>query len=361
MGTIVGAGILGIPYVVSKSGFPIGVFHIVLIGILMAVTMLYLGEIVQRTKKNHQLPGYAEKYLGKKGKIWMFIALAFGIYSAILAYLIAEGRSLSLLIFHTPVYELQMGIAFWVVLSAITYFGIKALEEGEMVGVVLVFVTIVAISVFFANKIDWNNLSYIFPSNLFVPFGVILFAFLGFAAIPEIERILGRDRKPMRKIIITSYTLVALIYIAFAAIVIGFAGDKIPEVATIALGTPFIALGMLTMFTAYLSLNVAMIDTFRFDFGKTRNKAWLYTITIPLVAFVILSLVGKAGFTSILGIGGVLSGGLTAILILAMVKNAKSRGNAKPSYSMPYSKLLFYIFAAIFILGALLEINNILF
>ena len=59
VGTIIGAGILGIPYVVAKSGFVIGAVHIILIGIIMTIVMLYLGEITLRTKANHQLPGYA--------------------------------------------------------------------------------------------------------------------------------------------------------------------------------------------------------------------------------------------------------------------------------------------------------------
>lgn len=361
MGTIIGAGILGIPYVAMQSGFPIGAAHIIIIGALMAVLMLYLGEVVLRTKQSHQLPGLASKYLGKQGKLWMFIAIAFGIYSAILAYLIAEGRSLSYLIFNSPNYQLQLGILFWIALSAITYFGIKALEEGDTVGVILVFVTIISISVYFANKIDLSNLAGVFPDKMFIPFGVVLFAFLGFTAIPEIERVLGNDKKPMKKVIIAAYALTAVIYIIFTAIVIGYMGGNTPEIATISLGKPFIFLGMLTMFTAYLSLSIALIDTFRLDFRKTRNKAWLYTISIPLLLFVILSLANSAAFTAVLGIGGVISGGLTAILILAMVKKAKAEGGIKkPEYSMPYSKIILYVLSAIFIIGAVIEIINIL-
>lgn len=361
LGTIIGAGILGIPYVVSKSGFIPGAFHIILIGTLMAVITLYLGEIVLRTKTNHQLPGYAYKYLGQSGKKWMLIAFAFGIFSALLAYLIAEGRSLSYLIFNSPAYELQLGILFWIFLSAITYYGIKALEEGEIVGVLLVFTMIISIAVYFANKIDTSNLTYIFPSNLFVPIGVILFAFLGFAAIPEVKQVLGEHKKPMKKIIIGAYIIAALIYLIFTAIVIGHNGDSIPEIATIGLGKPFIFFGILTMFTAYLALSTAMIDMIRLDFGKSRAKAWLYTIIVPLVAFIILSLAKQAAFTKVLGIGGVVSGGLTAILILFMSEKAKVKGEITPPYSMPNSRIIYWILTALFILGAVLEIKNILF
>ena len=81
IGTIVGAGFLGIPYVVSKSGFTLGLIHMMIIGIVITLTMLYLGEIIQRTRSSHQLPGYAERYLGKEGKRLMSFSVSFGIFS----------------------------------------------------------------------------------------------------------------------------------------------------------------------------------------------------------------------------------------------------------------------------------------
>ena len=360
VGTIIGAGILGIPYVVAKSGFVIGAAHIILIGIIMTIVMLYLGEITLRTKANHQLPGYAEKYIGKKGRIIMLAATFFGIYSAITAYLIGEGRSLSYILFNSPNYELQMGIIFWIALSSITYFGIRALEKGAIIGMLFVFTMIISISVYFSNKINLENLNYILSSNLFAPFGVILFAFLGFAAIPEAKRVLGEKKSSIKAIIILAYLIAALVYLVFSAIVIGFKGLSTPEIATIALGKPFILFGMLTMFTAYLSLSTAMIDMMRFDLKKSKMKSWLYTISIPIAIFIILNLTKSNAFTKILGIGGVISGGLTAILVLSMVTKAKKLGDIKPSYSMPDSRPLKWILSAVFIIGAIMEIINLL-
>ena len=80
VGTAIGAGYLGMPYVVSRSGFTAGVLCLVFVALIMMATKLYLGEISLRTKGNHQLTGYAERYLGKTGKILMFFAMIFGIY-----------------------------------------------------------------------------------------------------------------------------------------------------------------------------------------------------------------------------------------------------------------------------------------
>lgn len=356
IGTIIGAGILGIPYVVMKSGLSIGILNLAIVAFLIIISTLYLGEISLRTKVPHQLSGYAAKYLGNKGKKIMFAAFAFGIYAALLAYLIGEGQSLSLLIFNSPAYSLHMGILFWVFLSFLTYKGLKALEEGESLGVSLIFIMVLAITIFAWNKIDVSNFTYTNWENIFLPFGVILFAFLGFAAIPEIRRTLGNKGRLMKRTILSANLIVLGVYAIFAAVVLGFKGSATPPIATLALGKAFILLGMLTMFTSYLALSIALVDTIRFDFNKSKRKAWLYTIVPALIIYIILSVLGKTNFTKVLGIGGVISGGLTAILILLMVDKAKMKGDRKPEYSMPHAHWFTWLLIAIFILGVVAEI-----
>jgi len=95
IGCIIGAGILGIPFVVARAGFLTGLVNIVVIGFIFLLIHLYLGEVVLRTKGNHQLTGYAEKYTGKTGKYFMFISMIIGIYGAIIAYTLGGGEALA--------------------------------------------------------------------------------------------------------------------------------------------------------------------------------------------------------------------------------------------------------------------------
>ena len=356
IGTIIGAGILGIPFVVMQSGFGIGLINIILIAFVMTFILLYLGEIGLRTKANHHLTGYAELYLGKKGKILMFAAFVFGIYSALIAYLIGEGESFSSLIFNSSQYSLHLGVIFWLLLSALTYFGLKALEDVEELGVSIIIILIVAIIAKYWNKIEIENLSYNNPALFFVPFGVILFAFIGFSAMPEVERILKNEKEKTFRTIILSSVFVTIVYIIFAAIVLGSQGSKTPEISTLALGKPFVLLGILSMFTSYLALSIAMIDTLRFDFKFSRRKAWLLTIVPTLILYLILSFTNLAGFIRVIAIDGIVSGGLAGILILLMIKNAKLRGERKPEYKIPYSRIFIWILILILVAGAVLEI-----
>jgi len=109
-GTCIGAGFLGIPYVTAKAGFLITLIYIILFSTILLFVNLYLGEIILRTKKNHQLTGYAEKYLGKKGKYIMLYVIKFTIFAAIIAYTIGVGESISLLIFGNIKYYLGRNV-----------------------------------------------------------------------------------------------------------------------------------------------------------------------------------------------------------------------------------------------------------
>jgi len=102
VGTIIGAGILGIPYVVAQAGFLTGMVVLVVLSVAVILINLLLGEIVLSTQGNHQLTGYAEKYFGKIGKYLMFGSVVFGFYGALLAYIIGEGEALAALAGGSP-------------------------------------------------------------------------------------------------------------------------------------------------------------------------------------------------------------------------------------------------------------------
>lgn len=358
IGTIIGAGFLAIPFVMMKSGAPIGLLHLLIIGIMITISMLYLGEIALRTKENHQLTGYASKYLGKKGKTIMFISVAFGVYSSIIAYLIAEGISISNLLFNSNQYSYVISLIFWAFLSYLTYQGITALKKGESFSVLLILIIIASITAIYTPEIKIDNLTYINLLNAFAPFGVILFAYQSFTAITEVKLILGKEKDKMKNTIVYAHIIAFIVYAIFGIVVLGVKGLATPEIATLSLGKPFVFLGILTMLTSYLSLSVSLMDNLRFDYKMHKFKAWLWTISIPIILFIILHLLEKTSFILVLGIGGVISGGLTAILIILMHNRAKKLGDRKPEYSLPASKIIAITLSIIFIAGAIIEIYN---
>ena len=356
IGTCIGAGVLGIPYVASKAGFPLVLLYIIFLGATVLLLNLYLGEISLRTKGIHQLPGYAEKYLGKNaGKIMKYAAI-FGIYAAIVAYLVGVGQSLSFLIFGNLSYSVYFGILFGLFMSVIIKKGIKSLKKYEKFGVGIVLALVTVIFCVFVDKVNMNNLNYINFNSFFLPFGVVLFALLSFFAVPEIAMVLKNDRKEMKKVLFIGSLISIIVYALFAFVVAGFKGSLTPEVATLALGGVFIFLGMFTMFTAYLSLGNALEQTFQFDEKYKKFSSWFFSAIIPVLIYVLVSFTNLFSFIKILSIGGVVSGGIIAILILFMVKKAKLNGERKPEYKIPINWFLIFVITLVFVAGILREV-----
>ena len=355
IGTCIGAGVLGIPYVIAKVGFLIGLGYIVLVGLIVLFVNLYLGEIILRTKGKHQLGGYAEKYLGKKGKFFMRFALIFGIYSAIVAYIFGIGESFSFLFFGNSIYSLWIGLVFAIFMSFLLWRGLKALKRYEKWGVGIVLFLLLLIIILFAGKISFSNLSFINLNYLFLPFGVVLFAFLSFESIPEINFVL-KDKKKFKKILIFGTLISIIFYILFAFIVVGSKGIATPEIATLALGPIFIILGIFTMFTSYFVLGNALRDHFKYDRSYKKNKAWFFAGIVPIFIFLIVKIFEFFSFIKLLSIGGVVSGGMIGILVLLIIKKAKKKGNRKPEYKIPVNWFVIGLLSLIFLLGVVREI-----
>ncbi len=351
-----GAGFLGLPYVASQTGIKIALFELLIIGTIMTFVMLGLGEVILRTKEKHQLAGYAERYLGKTGKRLMAASMVIGIYAALLAYLIAESQSLSFIIEGSFNQNIRWGIVFWALVSIITYGGIKSVKKAEFIGVALVLATLGIITIIAFPEIKAENLAYTNATNWIAPLGVIIFSLLGYSALPEARELQGPHAKTLRKSIIGAYLIVIIVYSVVTALVIGALGTRIPEVATLVLGRKFAAIGVVTMLTAYLALATALIDMLRYDYGWHRKQAWALTSSVPIALFALVSLTHLASFTLILEIGGLVSGGLTIIMILLMVRKAKERGNRKPEYQLPNIPGLRILLTIAFIAITVLEL-----
>jgi amino acid permease len=355
VGTCVGAGFLGIPYVVSKSGFLPGIFLIFLVALFILLTKLYLGEVILRTKGTHQLSGYAEKYLGKKGEWLMFFAMVFGLYSALVAYMIGEGETLSYIFSGGFDYSLHFSLGFFILMSFLTYIGFSALKKYEKIAMFIVFFFLALICLFFTGSVNYENLLTSDCPSFFLPFGVIVFSFLAFSAMPEVERVLKGKEKLMKKTIILGVIIPFIVYIIFTFIMVGNFGTNLQEIAVLNLGRFFSLLAVLTMFTAFFVLSIALRDMFRFDFNYGRTFSWALSLFVPLLLFLIISFFSLATFTEVLSYAGVISGGLTGILILFMNIKAKKKGNRKPEYSIKINWFIVLLLSILFILAVLAE------
>ncbi len=352
-GTIVGAGILGIPYVFAKAGFIVGFIDLIVLGILILLVNLYLGEITLRTNGKHQLPGYAKKYLGKKGKILMLISSLIFLYGALIAYVLGEGQVLSFVLLGTTNFSILFSMIFFFVTIPIAYLGIKALEKGETFGLIAISAVVLIIFFVFIPKINQINFSFVSsnPIMWFMPYGVILFAFLALSAMPEVREELVKEEKKMKKAIILGSLIPIALYLLFVIAVYGFSGQNTPEIATIALGRLPSLLAIFTMFTAFCALGIALKELYIFDFKIKHDSAFALAFFPVFIISFFLMILNMADFVKIISLVGGVAGGLAGILVLLMLKKAKQKCERKPEYSLPLNWPIIIILSIIFIAG----------
>jgi tyrosine-specific transport protein len=365
IGTIVGAGILGIPYVIAKTGFFYGALIILVIGISFIFLNLFMGEIVLRTKTQHQLTGYAGKYLGKTGKRLMTLSMFISIYGALTAYLIGEGQTL-FSIFKVG-FPLLYTLIFFAITFLIIYRGVKATGKAELILIFLLFLIIIIIGIFSANKISLENFGLLDFSKIFIPYGVIVFAFVGSPAIPEMQQELGKNKKMLKKAIIIGSIIPIVLYLVFTFIIMGLIGldqfealqpnERIATVALSIYSNPILGLSanilaVLAMFTSFLTLGLALVEVYTLDYGISRRIALLLTFLLPLI----ITLFNLTTFIVVLAVTGALAGGLEGILIILMYWKSKFMGDRKPEYSLGMMKILGYALIVLFSAGVIYQL-----
>ncbi len=362
-GTVIGAGVLGIPYAVSQGGFLTGLLTIIIVGLAMLLLHLMYGEVTLRTTGNHQFPGYAEKYLGKWAKKLSIFSLFFGIYGALIAYLIGEGEALSAIFGLNP---LIFSLIFFVIVAVITYKGLNAISKSEIyfLAVVLLLVVVISFITITSTKFNPSNLATFNIYNVLVPFGVILFAFRGFEAVPEMKEYLTKDRKKLKKAIILGSLIPLFAYIIFTFATLGITGGNTTEIVTLglgnSLGSGMIILGSLfaifAMLTSFLTLALAMKEIYMFDYNLNPKLSWALTVFIPLIIF----LLGVKSFIKVVAITGSLVGGIEGILLILIYWKAKKHGNRIPEFKLRKNYIIGFLIILLFIIGIIYQGFNIL-
>ena len=363
VGVTIGAGVLALPHAVAKAGFITGIIDVILIGIAMMIVNLCLGEVTLRTHGNHQLTGYCEKYLGKIGKHLMGASMIIGIYGAIIAYTIGGGESLA------QIFGGQSWIwssIFFAIGIIIVYKGLEVLEESEFsMEIVKLFIfVIIALMVFLSGRLETQNLQAFDSWKLFAPYGIVLFAYLGTTAIPEMREEMKDHWKELKTAIIAGSTIPIIVYLVFALAVVGIGGEKTAEIATITIGQMLGSIGLvlanlfavLAMFTSFIALGYGLKQMYNYDYGISKQKSWILTAAVP----VLMLLVGVQSFSNTLEITGAISGGLAGVLVVLMHIRAKKNGDRKPEYSINTTMTGSVILMAMFIIGAIFTIKGLL-
>jgi len=348
VGTNIGAGILSLAFGSRHAGWPILLFWIIVTGALTTVMMLYVAETTLRTKKDLQLSGLTNKYMGRIGAWVMFISVAINAVGAMTAYASGSGEVLSEL-FNIPPFV--GSLIFFIPAAGVIWLGLKVVgASGRVVTVgMLILVAILVIASIIgpglkSEFIFFANMKYAIPV-----FSLVVFSFLAQYIVPELTRGYSSNKEDIKKLpkaIVLGMAITATLLAIVPLAAIGIIGpDKVTEVVTIswadALGewAFFVANGfaLLAMMTSFWGIGQSfmtnIVDHFKFP-SEWDLKYRLIAVSVVTITPFVIAYSGLVGFVDALSVAGSFAGVVMSIFPVVMLNKSRKLNEQDPGWSV---------------------------
>ncbi|MBD3248363.1 amino acid permease [Candidatus Falkowbacteria bacterium] len=358
IGTIIGAGIFSVPLVTSKAGLiPFYFLLAALVFIQYYLHQMY-AEVVLSTKTEHRIPGYTEIYAGKKYKKIVSVICFLGGFGALLAYIILGGIFLHGLL--GPFFggtEFIYTMIMFSIGSIIVLFGIKTIACFEMFMTAFLLLVVALITLQSIGYIDVGNYTAINWKYSLLPYGLVFFSVGGQTAIPELCRLLKKEKKKLKSAIFWGTAIPAIITVIFVTVIVGVTGTKTSPDTLVGLkqvlpnGVIFFAMtfGFLSVMTSYLSYSQAVREIFWWDFKFNKYLAWVIASVIPAGLYVL----GVHNLTKVVGITGSITGGMIGVIVIYLSFITQTKGQQRSVIKTGLKKGSALALACLFILGLL--------
>ncbi len=353
-GTIVGAGIFGLPYIIQKSGYLPGLFWMIALAITVLLTHLMYAEVVMATPGQHRLIGYVRIHLGPWAERLEALSSIIGLFGASLAYLILGGLFISqivggslpassfwggALLFLFGVLVVRRGTAF---LSGVDFW-MTLIEMGSIS--LLAFIALTAFRT--------EHLATFHMDKALLPYGIVLFAYGGLTAVTEVRDIVGGDARKVRRSVVVGTLMAVGLTILFVTAVVGALGPNVTPESIGGLNAKFggslpligAIAGFFSILTSYIVFTDYLHKQFRQDFKVRPLLAGLAAAGLPFLLY----LAGVRSFGRILElIGAVLLGveGMFVAMMYLKIKRAQSGRVLRIPNGLVYVLMLAYAVGA---------------
>jgi amino acid permease len=317
VGTLVGAGVLGLPYAASKVGL------VPAIGILFGIMLLMLFTAFIVLKLSAEMGGaqmstIAHKSLGKAGGWVMYLSIMIMGFGAFLAYIAGMGNIFTTLF---GVNELVGAIIFWILASFVIYLGLEASGKTELIMGFVLIAIFIGVTVMLLPYAKIENALYVNIGGIFSMVGVVIFAFGFHTVIPDVYRGIGSYKKT-KKVIILAFLIPTFIYAVFMVAFLMTFGKNTPEVATQGLESIYNGMGkiignvlpLIAITTSYIGLGLAQQSNSKEFLKLKKPGAWALTVVPPIIVY----LLGVRNFADVLSFAGN-TGDLVAFIILPIL------------------------------------------
>jgi tyrosine-specific transport protein len=330
VGTIIGAGVFGLPAAFVRLGFVPASLLFLALALVVTATHLILAEQLLATRERQRLAGLARRGLGEFAYHVTSVTYPLGIIASNYAYLILGGEFLAILSrgfgFAFPVAIWQF--IFWIAVAVTIGIGIKAMTAVDAWLVPLKILVLIVAVLLAAPFVDVQQTTTAVWANWHLPFGIFLFTLSGVTAVGEAVELSGRKRKTAFTAVVSGSLVSAFLSWLFGAtIFLAAAGFPIRDAADIASVFPSALwwvvplLGFLAVATAYVTTANDLRSTFQFD---QKWKPWVakgVAIFSPLILLAVLS----RDFLSAIGFIGAILIGVNSLTIAALGYKAMLR------------------------------------
>lgn len=361
VGAIVGVGVFGVPYAVSRAGVVLGLAFFVVLGAVQFFQHLFYAEAAAATDEQVRFVGFTEKFVGRRFRPLATVISLGGSWCALVAYVLVGGSFLHALLggwLGGGVFAYQLA---WAAAGAvILMFGLNLVSEISFVGTVGKVAALAVVLAFCAFRLKAGNMT-VTVSDPLLPYGVILFSLSGLSIIPEMEEMVGGDRCLFRRAVAWGSLISLTLTVLFGFLVFGVTGAATTSDAIGGLQAVFggfmpvlaAAFGFLAVATSFMAIGIDLKNTFVYDLRFRPAAAWLATIGVPC-AFLLF---GVRDFLPVVGFSGAVFGGAGALLVGAMyVRIRKQRLLGEHALGVP--TWVAYAVSAVLGLGILIELGS---
>ncbi|HOZ55806.1 MAG: Tryptophan/tyrosine permease family protein [Parcubacteria group bacterium ADurb.Bin316] len=361
IGQIVGVGIFSLPFLVAQSGVLSLLFLVVFIGVVQYFIQLVYANLVVATPTYHQLPGYAEKYVGPTGKNLVFLSSLVGLNCALLAYIIVSGIFLNQLL--SPIFggsEFIYSTIVFCIEAVIVFFGVHFLARVELIMTFLLILVVSVIGWRSADFIYFNNFTVLDWKYFLIPYGAMLFALDGIAVIPFVVEVLNRDKMAVRKAIKTGVLVSAIVTAVFALVIVGVTGRNVTEDALSGMKTVLhdgvislaLLFGSLCIFTSFIGSAQALRKIYNWDYKINKNLAWFFAVFVPYLLYI----AGINNFIKVVSFAGAVAGGISSIVLVYIIMKNNSDISANTIFKHKIPAVILYALVAMFVVGIFYEL-----
>ncbi|MBF5058764.1 amino acid permease [Candidatus Neptunochlamydia vexilliferae] len=323
-GTMIGAGMLGIPLVTGASGFLPGILVTTIVWFFMYCTGLLFLEVTLWMPDGSNVLSIAHRFLGKGGRLFSGAMFIFLYYCLMIAYfaagapLLAEGFSA----FGITFTGWEMFALFGVVFGAVVAIGPKSIDR------VNIMMSIAMIAAWFvligsgAEDVKTERLTSTKWSSMLFAMPVLFSAFGFHNVIPSLCTYLKRDKRALRFALFWGSLLPLIVYIVWQWLIIGAVPQETIAQAlregvpittafqSVTGETLFIRVGSFFAFfaivTSTLGVAFSMVD-FLGDGFRLKERTGLKRLGLTLLTFIppfTLAALNPDIFTTALGVAG---------------------------------------------------------